>query len=878
MLLLVSSSLFAQIPDGYYDPAQGKTGAALKTALFNIIKNHTDNGYSALYTIYRTSDNIKINGVDKVYDMYSIKANGTANYYFTHGTNQCGSYSNEGDCYNREHSMPQSWFNEASPMRNDAHHVIPSDGKVNGMRSNYPHANVGSATWTSTNGSKLGTSSTAGYSGTVFEPIDEYKGDFARIYFYMATRYEDKIGSWAGNGTAGTVLAGNSYPVYKSWYVALLLQWHQQDPVSNKEIVRNNAIYAKQNNRNPFIDNPNYADMIWGSGTTAPTFTSTPITNAQVGSAYTYNITVTGQQGATFTIAAPTLPDWLSLTQTGNGKATLSGTPTSAGSFPVVLSATSGSSSSLQSFTISVVDVPCTVNFTSTPSTTATVATQYFYSITSSSSTTTPAAITAETKPAWLTLTGGSNGTAILSGTPASEHIGQANIVLKANNGTCATEQAFTIVVADSTSTSTALFTETFENIPASSSTYANRTWTGDNGFIWSATNARTDQTINNRAICLNQAAGTFIQSQELTGGCAKVKFKHQQAFSGSGGVLTAYVNDVVIGTANVTDMVEVDSFVVITSGNFVIKIESNGSVRVKIDDVQWVQASGGVTNHKPVIGNVSYSPTNPQVGEVITVTATITDTDGTVESATLKWGTSQNSFTNTVSMVASGSTYTGTIPAQEAAGTVYFRIIATDNSLESSEFNQFISIVTSNTPPVISNVSHSPQQPNQTNRVTVSADVTDSDGNLLAVNLHWGLSESAMSNIDEMDANGAHHFATIPEQAGNSTVYYKIVAVDVPRDTTTSSTYSYNVSTTGIAFNSNSINVAVQPNPFGSIMSVEGEGCFKLAVVNVLGNVVYTGDFCGKAQIPLAHVPQGVYFIRFQANNQIKVVKAVKQ
>ena len=283
LFFIFSVSLFAQIPAGYYSAAVGKTGAALKTQLSSIITaGAVDKGYDFLYTIYKTSDNLP-NG--KVWDMYSLKSDGTANYYYDHGSDKCGSYSGEGACYNREHTFCDSWLGNASPQRSDAHHLIPTDGYVNNRRSSFPHGKVGSASWTSSNGSKLGSSdASTGYSGTVFEPIDEFKGDFARMYFYVATRYESKIGGWANNGSAGEILAGNSYPAYKAWFYNLMLKWNAQDPVSQKEIDRNNAIYTNfQHNRNPFIDHPEFAEYIWGtkkgqawseSGSTSPTLFS----------------------------------------------------------------------------------------------------------------------------------------------------------------------------------------------------------------------------------------------------------------------------------------------------------------------------------------------------------------------------------------------------------------------------------------------------------------------------------------------------------------------------------------------------------------------------------------------------------------------------
>lgn len=263
LLYIISTSLFAEIPAGYYSAAEGKTEAALKTQLSSIVSaGAVDKGYDFLYTIYLTSDNLP-NG--KVWDMYSIKSNGTADYYFTHYDNKCGSYSGEGSCYNREHTFCDSWLGNSSPQRSDAHHLIPTDGYVNNRRSSFPHGKVSSASWTSSNGSKLGSSDTStGYSGTVFEPTDEFKGDFARMYFYVATRYESKIAGWASNGSAGAILSGNSYPAYKSWFYNLMLAWNAADPVSDKEINRNNAIAVYQKNRNPYIDHPELADFIWG--------------------------------------------------------------------------------------------------------------------------------------------------------------------------------------------------------------------------------------------------------------------------------------------------------------------------------------------------------------------------------------------------------------------------------------------------------------------------------------------------------------------------------------------------------------------------------------------------------------------------------------
>ena len=244
---LVAFAALAQPSSTYYNSANGKSDAALKTALYNIINSHTTISYDGLISCYKTTD-VDANG--KIWDIYS-------NYHFDVDS-KCGNYKEEGDCYNREHTVPQSWFNEQSPMKSDLFHVLPTDGYVNGKRSNYPYGNVGTASYTSGNGSKLGACKDAGYSGTVFEPINEYKGDIARIYFYMATCYENKCSSWSG-GMFGSESRG-----FKTWAIRVLLQWHRQDPVSQKEIDRNNNVYSKQHNRNPFVDYPRLAEYIWG--------------------------------------------------------------------------------------------------------------------------------------------------------------------------------------------------------------------------------------------------------------------------------------------------------------------------------------------------------------------------------------------------------------------------------------------------------------------------------------------------------------------------------------------------------------------------------------------------------------------------------------
>ncbi len=242
------------IPPTYYDGTAGLHGYALLVALHNIIKGHTSLTYSFTATAFHNTDK-RPDG--NVWDVYSDVPGGTPPYEFAFGP--LGSGGSEGIAYNREHSFPQSWFGGSNlPMYSDLWIIYPTDSKVNGERGNYPYGQVGTATWTSLNGTKLGNCVSAGYSGTCFEPIDGYKGDLSRSQFYVATRYFDEDASWPGGAST------NRSQLLK-WAADQYLAWSIADPVSWKERVRNAAIYEYQHNRNPFVDHPEFASAIWDS-------------------------------------------------------------------------------------------------------------------------------------------------------------------------------------------------------------------------------------------------------------------------------------------------------------------------------------------------------------------------------------------------------------------------------------------------------------------------------------------------------------------------------------------------------------------------------------------------------------------------------------
>ena len=273
LLFAITISAHSQPPTGYYNSAAGKTCADLKTTLKSIVtQGMTPKTYANLWTQYTLTDlkprTVGTGSANVIYDIYSSKPGSTDPYQFTPGTDQCGSYSVEGDCYNREHSVPLSWFNGNTGSQGPATdylHIFPTDGVVNGHRANFIYGEVATPSWTSMNGSKLGNSILAGFTGNVFEPINSFKGDVARAFFYFVTRYEDNMSTYGNSANALQAFEPNTFPSIDIPYLQMMINWHHFDPVSQKELDRNNGAYSFQGNRNPFIDDPSYVDLVWNN-------------------------------------------------------------------------------------------------------------------------------------------------------------------------------------------------------------------------------------------------------------------------------------------------------------------------------------------------------------------------------------------------------------------------------------------------------------------------------------------------------------------------------------------------------------------------------------------------------------------------------------
>ncbi len=253
-LFMSALTVSADIPSEYYNSLNGKRDAELKTATFNIIHNFTSvSSYNNLPSYFRQTDVRP--GTEYWWDMYSDME---VDIHIQFGTYM-----------NREHSFPKSWWGSTNSTATnykaytDLNHLYPGEAKANQAKSNYPLGEVRTANKFDNGVTKVGSpaSGQGGGAAYVFEPDNEYKGDFARTYFYMVTCYQDY--KWATNYMY--MLQQNTYPTLNTWSVDLLLKWARQDPVSDKERNRNEQVYKIQNNRNPFIDFPELAEYIWGN-------------------------------------------------------------------------------------------------------------------------------------------------------------------------------------------------------------------------------------------------------------------------------------------------------------------------------------------------------------------------------------------------------------------------------------------------------------------------------------------------------------------------------------------------------------------------------------------------------------------------------------
>lgn len=268
--LLSMTVLAEELPSGYYNTIEGTKDGTLKGTLKTIIRKHTvipyGDGSNSSWEVFYYADQDENGYCMDMYcdDWKKFGAPGSA-------VSGC----------NVEHSFAKSWWGGAkNDAYKDCYHLNPSNSVANSARSNYPLGIVTNLVKTA--GSlKIGKQhhDSLNVDFNIWEPKDEYKGDFARAYFYMATCYgKDKNGAYdptvcsayqgwrLDNKDVGSKFAmqNDNYLEFQPWEQEVLIAWHRQDPVSVKEIKRADAVSNFQHNRNPFIDYPYLAEFIWG--------------------------------------------------------------------------------------------------------------------------------------------------------------------------------------------------------------------------------------------------------------------------------------------------------------------------------------------------------------------------------------------------------------------------------------------------------------------------------------------------------------------------------------------------------------------------------------------------------------------------------------
>ena len=727
VLFFVTSALFATIPTGYYNSAEGLTGVTLKSALHDIIDDHTTFSYSSV-----SADNIMMEA-----DEDPNNANNLIEIYTGDSENTISS---------REHVWAKSHgdFGTSAPAGCDLHNLKPCQSNINSSRNNRDFDEGGTEV-SGAPGNYIDVYS--------WEPRDEVKGDVARIIFYMATRYEgDVSGEPDLEVVDGVNTVGNSITMVYGEHgnLAALLQWHEYDPPDVFEQNRNDVIYNNQGNRNPFIDHPEYVSSIWGNDSenleTFANFTET--SGSYISGSFT------GQDGSTWsytqcrgdqniTDETPCLGQNrtpVSQVQSGlisDGCGALSFDYMKAFSSDVdldvyvnssfVANVSGGTEGVIQNtgdITVNVIG-DFSLQFIQNNTSSGQISID---NITWTNYMNTPIAIAASNVDktsfsANWNLVNGATGYELDVATDSgftsyvdgfnSKDVG--NILtysiteltsntdyyyrVRAYNGS--TETSNSNMISVTTLVSGGL--ETFANYPETGGTYQTGTFTGLDGSTWSYTQCRGDQIIDSKTPCIgkDRTPVSQVESGIISGGCGILSFDYMQAFSSSVN-LDVYVNSTLV--ANISGGAEgvvqnSGEITVNISGDFTCQFIQNNtsSGQISIDNITWTDYSE-TTSFPPIISNINQSPSsNITSTTTVSISADVTDSDGTISSVALNWGTTSGILTNSINMLKGvGDNYSteSDIPAQSEGSSVYYKITAIDNDTNSTsteELNYYI-------------------------------------------------------------------------------------------------------------------------------------------------------------------------------------------
>jgi endonuclease I len=726
LAVLIVQNNYAQAPAGYYDSATGLSGEQLKTALHNIIDNHNAGSYDLLWEILPKSDE---------------DPNNTSNFILLY-TGRSIPKTAVYPAYNREHVWAKSHggFGTTAPAGTDAHHLRPTDVSVNTDRDSKDFDEGGTQHPEATG---------CYFTDHTWEPRDAVKGDVARMMFYMAVRYEGDVSGEPDLELVDYITDPTTNPIFGK--LSTLLKWHNEDPVDEIDIKRNEVVYSYQNNRNPFIDHPEYVAKIWGGviSNNPPSITGIILNPASPKSTDPVNVsaTITDSDGTITSailkwgLVSGNLSNTINLTKiSGNTYSTVSAIPAQADGTTVYykLEATDDSSD---------VAITSVLSYVVNDETTNTILFEDFETSTADA----PISINnwmryeeAGTKT-WEGRFYDSNKYAQFSAYNSGETSNISWLITPAIDLTDYATADFSFISKDGYNNGEVLTVLISTNYSGTGNP-ALSTWNNLNPVLASGTSS---------GYATNFTESGVIDISSYCGNTIFIAYKY------------------VGGDPSKTTTMQIDN------------ISLNGTI---------------ATNTSPTISSIEINPESPLVGQDIIVSATITDSDGIVSSAVINYGASSGNYSQSISMTKSGNTFTGTIPSQLAGTTIYFVVKAIDeDSGESVSAEQsFLVTELQNNPPVLSNIQYVPTNPEENQTVTVSVEATDSDGEISYCRITWGVAPEVYSNIVNMTLTSGTYSGTIPGQTGGTTIYFKISATDDEDANTLSSQYSYSVNTPG--------------------------------------------------------------------------------
>ncbi|PLX24018.1 MAG: hypothetical protein C0597_00345 [Marinilabiliales bacterium] len=685
----------ADIPTGYYSTTDGLTEEALRAALHNIIDDHIVKTYGDARYILDDSDKDPNNNSNLIliYTGTSVSSNWDA-----------------GATWNREHiwSKSHGFPDEGTDIPySDLHNLKPSYPSVNTDRSDKDFDE---------GGEQHDVATECFFTSTTWEPRDDVKGDVARIMLYMVVRYE---GDATGEPDLELVDEITSYPDPEFGVFSTLLKWHYEDPVDDFERNRNNVIYSYQENRNPFIDHPEFVSLIWGGGNSNPsptisdaiTIPSIPNDSEVVDVSAT--ITDDGEIESAeihWGLISGALLDTIPMNNTSGNVYT-----------------TSTSISSQTDGTIVYYEIYATDD-----SSGITVSEEYNYTVDNN-----PPDIILDEKFTSCPLSGWTNYS--VSGSENWECSDYGYLEINAYGATGASDDWFI-----SPSINMELYSDEYLTF---------KSWT--------------------------KYTDTSYPTIEL---------KYSIDYSGSGDPTVATWSDLSAtwsaeDSQEWTNSGEID-LSSISGTNFYIafRYTSSGTASGQcaiweIDDIYMSEKS----NLLPIINQISHTPENPTESQDITIQANITDADGTISSANIKWGTSSGSYPNTVPMSNTNDEYSGIIPSQTGGTFIYYIIEATDDDMEIKKSGENIVSINSNgnNIPQISNITINPEQPGSSDNVSVIATITDSDGTISIAQMIWGTTSGNYEFTMDMTNTGDEFSGFIPSRDEDTQIYFIIKAID---------------------------------------------------------------------------------------------------